>query len=34
MHDPTGFEPAIPVVARPQTHTLDRAAVWIGAQTT
>jgi hypothetical protein len=27
---PAGFEPAIPVSERPQTHTLDRASTWIG----
>jgi len=25
-----GFEPTIPASKRPQTHTLDRAAIWIG----
>ena len=27
---PAGFEPAIPVSERPQTHVLDRAATEIG----
>jgi hypothetical protein len=27
---PVGFEPTIPASARPQTHTLDRAATGIG----
>jgi hypothetical protein len=27
---PAGIEPAIPANKRPQTHTLDRAATWIG----
>jgi hypothetical protein len=27
---PAGFEPAIPVNARPQTYALDRAATGIG----
>jgi hypothetical protein len=29
MH-PAGFEPAIPARERPQTHSLDRAAIGIG----
>jgi hypothetical protein len=28
---PAGFETAIPVSERPQTHALDRAATGIGA---
>jgi len=27
---PAGFEPAIPVIERPQTHVLDRAATGFG----
>ena len=27
---PAGFEPAIPVIERPQTHALDRTAIGIG----
>jgi hypothetical protein len=27
---PSGFEPIIPVIERPQTHALDRAATGIG----
>ena len=29
---PVGFEPAIPASERPQTHTLDLSAAWIGLQ--
>jgi hypothetical protein len=28
MHDPAGFKPKIPASERPQTHALDRAAVF------
>ena len=34
MHAPMGFEPVIPGGEWSQTHTLDRAAAGIGAQTT
>jgi len=27
---PAGFEPAVPVSERPQTHALDRAATGVG----
>jgi hypothetical protein len=27
---PAGFEPTIPVIQRPQTHTLERTAAGIG----
>ena len=27
---PAGFEPTIPASERPQTHTLDSTATWIG----
>ena len=29
MPPPVGFEPAIPVNERPQTHALCRAATWV-----
>jgi hypothetical protein len=29
IHNPVGFEPAIPASERPQTHALDRAATRI-----
>jgi len=30
IHDPAGFEPAIPARERPQTYDLDHAAAAIG----
>ena len=31
IHAPAGFESAIPASKHPQTHTLDRTAIAIGA---
>jgi hypothetical protein len=30
IHNPVGFEPAVPAGERPQTYALDRAATEIG----